>query len=92
MHMEWAAYLSEIGKTEKEMAEELYPDAEKRVKAELILLKIAEEKDLKSDTLKIAEEVALYTKQYPDANKENIQAYFDQIYTNEAVLSYLESL
>lgn len=69
------AYLKVTGKTEKDLHDDLRPDAEKRVKVLLVLSKIAEAEGLVVGDAEVAEEVARGRARY--ANDAKLARYFD---------------
>jgi trigger factor len=74
------------------MKHEWREQAEKRVRMQLTLEKIADEFSIKPDQVKIDEEVAKVMDMYQNESlqKENVIAYVTQIMTNTAVFDWLE--
>ncbi len=85
-------YLNHIGKKIEDMKNEWREQAEKRVRMQLTLEKIAEEFTIKADQEKIDTEVAKLMEMYSQESiqKENVVNYVTQILTNTAVFDWLE--
>lgn len=85
-------YLKHAKKTEEEMRTEMIPDAEKRVKMNLLFARIAEEKNITPDKEAVEKEVKHLLEHYSDANPERTKAYAESIFTNEKVMEFLETV
>jgi FKBP-type peptidyl-prolyl cis-trans isomerase (trigger factor) len=85
-------YARHIGKSIDDMKHEWRERAEKRVRMQLTLEKIADEFSIKPDQTKIDEEVAKVMDMYQNESlqKENVIAYVTQIMINTAVFDWLE--
>lgn len=85
-------YLKHIKKEESDLRTEWMPDAEKRVKIELILAEIARKEDIKPDQETLEHELEHLMEHYKDADKERARAYLEHMLTNEKVFEYLLGL
>lgn len=88
-------YLQRIGKSGDDVRADLRPRAESRVKIQMILEKIAEEESITPNQTKISEELERLAKQYennPEFNRERALAYLTEVYTNQAVFTWLETI
>ena len=83
-------YLKHIKKTEEDMRKEWTPDAEKRVKIELVLHKIATLEKIVPPEDEVTKEVAHILEHYKDADPGRARNYVVEIITNEKVLQFLE--
>jgi len=90
MGMEFDAWLEHQKKTEDDVKAEIIDDAKKRATVDWLLKEIARDAEIKADTEKVDAQVETLTKQHPDAPLENIRAYVENIYVNEAVINFLE--
>ena len=86
-------YAEHIGKTVDEIKNESRDQAEKRVRMQLTLEKIAEQFTIKPDQEKINAEVEKIMDMYKNESleRENVVAYVTQIMTNTAVFDWLEA-
>lgn len=84
-------YLKKINKTEEKLKEEWTPDAEKRVKLQLIVNKISETEKLIPDRDKVKREAEHLLHHYKDARPERVIEYVETIMTNEKVFEFLET-
>jgi trigger factor len=83
-------YLKHIKKTEADIRADLRPDAEKRSKMELLMVKIAEVENLKAKEEDIANETKRLIQTYQDADPLRAQAYVAHMLTNEEIFKFLE--
>lgn len=83
-------YLAQIKKTGKEMREEWRADAEKSVKIQLCLQKIAEAEKITVTEEEIKKEMEHAVKHYPDADKERVRNYIEGVLIHEKVFQLLE--
>ncbi|MAG12545.1 hypothetical protein CL630_01905 [bacterium] len=83
-------YLKQIKKTETETREGWRKDAEKSVKTQLILQKIAETEKIKVPEVELDKEVEHITKHHPDADKERARQYVEGMLLHEKVFQFLE--
>ena len=83
-------YLKHIKKTWEELRNEWKPDAEKRAKTQIILQKISLEEKLELDEEGMKKEIAYLTEQHKGADPERVKAYVEMIFSNEAVIKFLE--
>ncbi len=86
------SYLKQIHKTEAEMKEEKKDLADKRVKTQLVLSKIAVTEEIKPDELVIEEQVKEIQKNYPNAQTENIRSFVERFELNQLVWKILEEI
>ncbi|MDD4803783.1 MAG: trigger factor [Candidatus Pacebacteria bacterium] len=84
-------YLKHIKKTWEELRSEWRPDAEKRAKTQIVLQKISLEEKLELNKEDMEKEITHLTEQYKSADPERIKAYVEMIFSNEAVVKFLES-
>ncbi len=84
-------YLKHIKKTEADMRNDLKPDAEKRSKMELVMVKIAEVENLKPKEEDIENETKRLIQTYQDADPLRARAYVTHMLTNEEIFKFLES-
>jgi len=83
-------YLKHIKKTWEELKKEWKPDAEKRAKIQIILQKISLEEKLELDKEAMEKEIKHLEEQYKGADPERVRAYVEMIFSNEAVIKFLE--
>lgn len=90
MGLKFDKYLEHIKKTEDDLKKEWRSDAEKRVKIQLILNKIAitEKTEISDD--EVDKNVEAIMSQHKEAKKENVEIYVRMMLMNEAVLKLLE--
>lgn len=91
MGMEFEAWLEHQKKTEEDVKKEIEPDARKRATVDWLLKEIGRDAGISADQEKVDAQVETLTTQHPDAPLENIRAYVENIYINEAVIDFLES-
>lgn len=84
-------YLKHIKKTEADIRKDLAPDAEKRSKMELVLVKIAEVENLKPKDEDIDNETKRLIQTYQDADPLRARAYVAHMLTNEEIFKFLEA-
>lgn len=84
-------YLKHLKKTEADMQKEWRPEAEKRAKTQLLVGKIAGAEKLHPTKEEINHEVEHLLEHQKDVNRENAEAYFEMVLTNEKVFEFLES-
>lgn len=85
------SYLKQIGKTEAEFRDSKKDIADKRVKTQLVLSKIAVTEELKPDENVVESQVKEILQQHPTAMKENVQAFVERFELNQLVWKFLES-
>lgn len=85
------AYLKQINKTEKDLKDERKDVADKRVKSQLALSKIAALEELKPDENLVNEQVKDILQMHPTAAKENVQAFVERFEMNQLVWKFLET-
>jgi trigger factor len=84
-------YLAHIRKTQEELLKEWRDDAEKKVKLQLILDKIAKEENLKPDEELLRKETEHLLSHHKDALPDRARNYVEMVLTNEKVLEFLEN-
>ena len=84
-------YLNHIKKTEEDVRKDLLPDAEKRAKMELVMVKIAEAEKLKPKDEDVETETKRLIQTYQDADPLRAQMYVAHMLTNEEIFNYLEN-
>lgn len=85
-------YIKEVKKTEKDLKEEWRPRAVERVKAELIIGKIAEAENIEPTAEEVEAEVKHLISHYPDAEPIRAKVYVYSLLRNRKVLEFLENL
>lgn len=85
------SYLKQVGKTEVEFKETKKDIADKRVKTQLVLSKIAVVEEIKPDENIVAAQVQDILKQHPGAMEENVRAFVERFELNQLVWKFLES-
>lgn len=85
------SYLKQVGKTEEDFKNDKKDIADKRVKTQLVLSKIAVVEDIKPDENVVGEQVKDILKMHPTAHAENVQAYVERFELNQLVWKFLES-
>lgn len=88
----FADYLAHIGKTEEQLKDEKKDMADKRVKTQLVLSKIAVTEDIKPNTDIVAEQVKEIKKMHPEALEENVKAFVERFELNQLVWKFLEGV
>lgn len=84
-------YLKHIKKTEEDMRKDLLPDAEKRSKVELIMVKIGEAEKLSAKDEDIERETKHLIQTYQDADPLKARMYVSHMLMNEEIFKFLES-
>lgn len=92
MKINFEDYLKQINKTEEDMKKEWRTDAEKRVKTDLILPKIAKEEDIKPDAERVEKELEHLKEHHKDINEQHARVYITHALTNEKVFDFLANL
>lgn len=88
-------YLSSIKKTKEDIKKEWHEDAVFRVMMQLVLDQIKEKENINADENKAKEELEHMKKTYgehKEFNELNAKMYINQILSNQAVFSYLETI
>lgn len=83
-------YLTQAKKTIEEIRKEWKPHAEKKVKLQLILNKIADTEKIVADAKEIEAEVNHILEHYKDADRDRATVYAAGVLTNEKVFEFLE--
>jgi trigger factor len=99
MGMEFENYLSQVKKTKEDLEKEWKPQAEKRIKAAMVLEKVAKDEEIKVANEKIEEEMNKTMKYYEgvkdldkNINMERLYNYVKGMLTNEEVFKMLEKI
>jgi len=90
--MNFDDYLKQINKTEDDLKKEWRGDAEKRVKTDLILPKIAKEEDIKPDEERVEKELEHLKEHHKDINDDHARVYITHALTNEKVFDFLSNI
>lgn len=85
-------YLKHINKTEDELKEERKEMADKRVKTQLVLSKMAGEEKLKADEEKVNVQVEQILKSHVGADRENVRMFVERFELNQLVWKMLEEV
>lgn len=88
----WEDYLKQIKKTEEDIKNEWRDKARERVKAELIIAKIAEAEKLEPKKEDVEHEAEHLLHHYPDADPIRVRLYIYSQLQNQLVLEFLENL
>ncbi len=86
----FADYLKMINKTEDAIKEDRKEMADKRVKTQLVLSKIANEEKLKADQVAVDEQVEQILKTHVSADKDNVRMFVERFELNQLVWKLLE--
>ncbi len=86
----FADYLKMINKTEGQIKEDRKEMADKRVKTQLVLSKIANEEKLKADEIHVNEQVEQILKMHVNADKDNVRMFVERFELNQLVWKLLE--
>lgn len=89
-NVQWDEYLKSIEKTEDAIKDEWKPKAIERVKAEMIIAKIAEAEKIEPSVEDLEHEVKHLIEHYPDADPLRARVYIYGLLRNEKVLQFLE--
>ena len=89
--LKWEDYMKNIKKSEEEVKAEWKPKAEERVKADLIVGKIAEAEKIEPTTEDLEHEAKHLLEHYPDADPLRARIYVYGLLRNEKVFEFLES-
>lgn len=84
-------YLKMINKTEDDLREERKDMADKRVKTQLVLSKIANEEKLKADEVKVNTQVDEILKTHVNADRDNVRMFVERFELNQLVWALLEA-
>ncbi len=85
-------YLKHINKTEEDLRNERSEMADKRVKTQLVLSKIAGEEKLKADEEKVKVQVDQILKTHVNADPENVRMFVERFELNQLVWKILEEV
>lgn len=91
MGLKFEDYLAQLKKTENEIKKDWQKDAEKRVKLELILVKIASVEKIFPSEEEIEKEASHILEHYKGADRERTLAYAESTLTKEKVFEFLEN-
>lgn len=87
----FSEYLKMVNKTEDAIKEERKEMADKRVRTQLVLSKIANEEKLKADQVHVDEQVAEILKMHVNADKDNVRMFVERFELNQLVWKLLEA-
>lgn len=85
-------YLKMINKTEDDLREERKDMADKRVKTQLVLSKIANEEKLKADEVKVNTQVDEILKTHVNADRDNVRMFVERFELNQLVWALLDGI
>lgn len=91
MGQSFPEYLKMINKTEDQLKEERKDMADKRVKTQLVLSKIANEEKLKADEEKVNAQAEEILKTHVNADKDNVRMFVERFELNQMVWKMLEA-
>lgn len=91
MGMKFDDYLKELKKTESDIKEEWREQAQIRVKAEMIVAKIADEEKITPTESELEHETKHLLEHYPDADPLRVRIYIYSQMRNQKVLEFLEA-
>jgi FKBP-type peptidyl-prolyl cis-trans isomerase (trigger factor) len=90
--MKWEEYIKSINKSEEDIRSEWKEKAESRVKAEMVLMKIAETEKLEPTTEELEKETEHLLSHHKDAEPMRVRLYVYQMLKNQKVFEFLETL
>lgn len=97
--LKWDKYLEELKKNEADLKKELRGQAEKRVRAFLVLREIAKKENIDVSEQEAEQETNNFLRRYPDAERakgevdiEQLKEYTYGVIRNEKVFQFLEKL
>ena len=97
--LKWDKYLEELKKNEAELKKELRGQAEKRVRAFLVLREVAKNENIEVSEQEAEQEMNNFLRRYPDAERsknevdiEHLKEYTYGVIRNEKVFQLLENL
>jgi len=85
-------YLKKLGKTEKELLDSFFPEAEKRVRNSLVLREIQKSENIEISEKELEEEMAKIKQMAPDLAQSQLKEYTESVIKNEKTLQFLENL
>jgi FKBP-type peptidyl-prolyl cis-trans isomerase (trigger factor) len=91
MGVSFDKYLAELKKTSDEIKKEWMPQAIERVKAELIVTKIAAEEKIEPKPEEVEHEAKHLLEHYPEADPLRVRVYVYTMLRNQKVLEFLEN-
>lgn len=89
--MKWEEYVKSINKSEEDIKKEWREKAEARVKAELIMMKIAEVEKLEPSTEELEREAEHLLSHHKDADPLRVRLYVYHMMKTQKVLEFLET-
>jgi len=93
----FSEYLSKIGKTEDNLTNSFFLEAEKKIKNALILREISKKEGILASKEEVKEKINELLKNYPDVKKakeidlEKLKSYYEEVIKSEKTLQFLES-
>ena len=84
-------YLKHVKKTEADIKKDLMPDAEKRAKAELIMMEIAKTEKLEPNAEEVEAETTRLMQSYKDADPMRARMYIAHMMLNEEIFKFFEA-
>lgn len=91
MGMKFDVYLKQLGKTHEDIHKDWRPEAERRVKVQLLIAEIARKEGIVAPEEEVEIEVNKLHILYPNTPPERLKSYVDMILTNEKVFRFLET-
>ena len=91
MGMKFEEYLKQLGKTHEDMHKDWQPEAERRVKVQLLIAEISRKENIIASEEEGEIEVNKLHILYPNTPPERLKSYVDMILTNEKVFRFLET-
>jgi len=90
--VKWDEYLRNAKKTEEDVLKEARPDAEKRVKLEIVIAKIARAEKLEPNAEEVKTEVEKIMKVHTGADPIRAEEYVRNVFINRLVFDFLENI
>jgi FKBP-type peptidyl-prolyl cis-trans isomerase (trigger factor) len=91
MGMKFDEYIQQLGKTREDIRKDWRPEAERRVKIQLLIAEIARKEGIVASEREVELEVNKLHLLYPNTPPERLKSYVDMILTNEKVFRFLET-
>jgi FKBP-type peptidyl-prolyl cis-trans isomerase (trigger factor) len=92
MGLSWSDYLKHAKKTEDDMRKDWREAATKRATLDLAIEYIAKTEKISADEKKVSAELEHVKKDHKDIDLDRAKSYFEQVYQNQAVFEFLESV
>lgn len=92
MGMKAEDYLKHLKKNFEDLRKEWKPDAEKRVKLQIVLNRIAISEKIEADKEQVEKETSHLLEHHKDASPAKVKEYIEMVMTNQKVFEFLEGL